>query len=267
MNALPPDDKTVLCPQWSRRLGGRRFWFLVALFALAVVGSACSFTSGSVDNGQAAVTRPATTNESEASPSTPSAEPSPNPVPTQVPPPPATATPVPPANPIALADTELPPAPIGFEALAVSDDGPQPIGIAIEDIGVSDAGIIPVGVNDDLTFEVPPADQVGWYEFGPAPGESGSAVLAAHIAYDGSDGVFRYLADAEIGAIVSVQFDDGSSRRFRIETVTDYFKEELPDSLFARDGREQLALITCGGTFNYQLDSYESNTVVVAVPI
>ncbi len=166
-----------------------------------------------------------------------------------------------------FSDTELPPAPIGFEALTPEPGGRQPVSMVIEDIDVVDATIIPVGVNPDQTFEVPPADQVGWYRFGPTPGEEGSAVLAAHIAFDGVDGVFRHLADVEVGAVVVVGYDDGTSQRYRIDSVTDYFKEELPPELFARDGDSQLALITCGGTFNPQLRSYESNTVAVATPI
>ena len=181
----------------------------------------------------------------------------------------AVPEPTPTPHPIAVADTELPPAPIGFDnLLETAPSGPQPVSIQIEDIGVSDATIIPVGVNaEDLSFEVPPADQVGWYEFGPVPGEAGSAVLAAHIAFDGVDGVFRYLENVEIGAMVSIGFDDGSSQRYRIEEVTEYVKEALPESLWARNGKEQLALITCGGAFNRQLNSYESNTVAIAVPL
>lgn len=180
-----------------------------------------------------------------------------------------TPTAVPTATPHPLADDDyvLPPAPIGFDQLS-SVEGPQPVSIEIENINVRQAEIIAVGVNeDDLSLEVPPAEQVGWYEFGPSPGEPGSSVLAAHIAYNGIDGVFRYLEDVEIGSIVVIGFDDGTTSRYRIEEVIEYTKEELPDSLFSRDGREQLALITCGGAFNYQLDSYESNTVAIAVPI
>ena len=172
-------------------------------------------------------------------------------------------------HPIAVADTELPKAPIGFESLFDrAATGPQPISIEIRAIGVNGAAIVPVGVNkDDLSFEVPPADQVGWYKFGSAPGEAGSAVLAAHIAFNGADGVFRRLANVEVGAIVAIGFSDGTTSQYRIEEVAQYAKEELPESLWARDGKEQLALITCGGAFNYQRDSYESNTVAIAVPI
>ena len=70
-------------------------------------------------------------------------------------------------HPIAVADTELPKAPIGFESLFDrAATGPQPISIEIRAIGVNGAAIVPVGVNkDDLSFEVPPADQVGWRHF------------------------------------------------------------------------------------------------------
>lgn len=178
-------------------------------------------------------------------------------------------TPTPTPHPVAVGSETLPPAPIGLEALvdAGEADGPVPVSMRIADIGVVDAGVISVGVNADQSLEVPPAEQVGWYRFGPTPGDPGSAVLAAHIAYDGIDGVFRHLVDAEVGAIVEVGFDDGSVQRYRITSVTDYDKERLPDSLWSLDGPSQLALITCGGAFNPEIRSYDSNTVAIAVPI
>lgn len=163
-------------------------------------------------------------------------------------------------------DLQLDSAGIGFESL-IEESGPVPVSLAIESLDIDDADVIAVGVNDDETFEVPPADQVGWYEFGPAPGEAGSAVLAAHINFDGVDGVFRHLIDAEVGSIVEIGFDDGTSQRYRIESVTDYVKEALPAELFARSGDASLALITCGGEFHPQLRSYDSNTVAIAVPL
>lgn len=202
----------------------------------------------------------------QSNPATAPTELLPAPAPSATPP----ATPVEDSSevPAASLGTALPPAPIGLDALRqVGPDGPVPISLRIDSINIAPAEVIPVGVNEDLTFEVPPAEQVGWYEFGPRPGEEGSSVLAAHIAYDGVDGVFRFLSDVEIGSIVELGFDDGTTEHYRIEEVTEYVKEELPDSLFARTGSPQLALITCGGSFNPELRSYESNTVVIAVPV
>lgn len=177
------------------------------------------------------------------------------------------AAPVPTATPAPVEfGTPLPRAPTGTDALAADPVGKQPVSIVIDDLDIADAPVVPVGINPDDTLEVPAADEVGWYRFGPRPGIEGSSVLAAHIAYDGVDGVFRSLSEVEVGAEVMVGFDDGSSERFRIVSVTDYFKEELPDSLFAREGDSQLVLITCGGGFNPDLRSYDSNTVAIAIP-
>lgn len=243
---------------------------LVAIVALALVAASCNSAAVEV-SGERIGTDSPTAVASQANPPTAS---SPTPVPaatatsTEVPQPSPTPLPTPTVHPIAAADTDLPPAAVGFDSLFdQAPTGPQPVSIEIENINVSDATVIPVGVNEDLTFEVPPADQVGWYEFGPRPGEQGSAVLAAHIAFNGVDGVFRYLENVEVGSVVRIEFDDNSVQRYRIEEVVEYFKDELPDELFAREGEPQLALITCGGDFNYSTESYESNTVAIAVPI
>lgn len=142
--------------------------------------------------------------------------------------------------------------------------GVQPLTVSIPDLGVDHAAIRPVGLEANGELEVPGADEVGWYQFGAGvDGGRGSTVLAAHIAFDGVDGVFRNLADSEVGEIVTV---DGLD--YRIETVTQYDKWELPiEELFAEDVDEQLVLITCGGSFNPDIRSFDDNVVVVAIPV
>jgi LPXTG-site transpeptidase (sortase) family protein len=148
------------------------------------------------------------------------------------------------------------------------DDRPVPTSISIDRIGVSEAPVLDVGVRPDGEMEIPGASDVGWYRFNPTPGEAGSAVLAAHIQYNGKPGVFRYLSDVEIGDEVVVHFDDGSQTGFRIVELAQYDKDELPtDRVFAKDGDPVLTLITCGGDFNRSLNSYEDNVVAYAVPI
>lgn len=146
--------------------------------------------------------------------------------------------------------------------------GVPPQTISLPDLGVDGAVILPVGLEPNGELEVPGADEVGWYQFGAGvDGGRGSTVLAAHIAYNGRDGVFRNLADSQVGEIVTVD-RDGAAIDYRIESVTQYNKFELPiDDLFAEDGDEQLVLITCGGSFNPNVNSYDDNVVVVAVPV
>ena len=141
-----------------------------------------------------------------------------------------------------------------------------PTALRIPSLGI-DAEIVPVGVEPNGDYEVPPAHQVGWYRYGTTPGEPGSAVLAAHIAYNGSDGVFRHLDDLAVGAAVLVEFEDGSTIDLSTSAQAQYDKDELPDDLFDRTGDPRVVLITCGGEFNYSRSSYEDNIVAFAHPV
>lgn len=148
------------------------------------------------------------------------------------------------------------------------DAAPAPVALSIPVLGIEGAPIVDVGVAEDGELEIPGADAVGWYRFGPSPGEAGSAVLAAHIAFNRVPGVFRYLADTSVGDRFSVEFDDGSSQTFEIVEEAQYDKQELPfDRVFAKGGVPFVTLITCGGEFNRSLRSYEDNIVAYAVPV
>ena len=146
--------------------------------------------------------------------------------------------------------------------------GPQPVAISFSSIGVDGSPIDGVGVEPNGELEVPGPLRVGWYEFGPRPGEPGSTVLAAHIASDGIDGVFRHLADAEVGEEFELTLDDGTTSRYRIIELAQYDKDDLPlDRVFARSGSSVVTLITCGGAFQPSIRSYEDNVVAYAVPV
>lgn len=147
-------------------------------------------------------------------------------------------------------------------------EGPQPVAISIPSVGVNASPIDGVGVEPNGELEVPSAKRVGWYEYGPSPGQVGSSVLAAHIASDGVDGAFRYLSDANVGDQVEVVFDDDSSQTYEIIEMAQYDKDELPfDRVFAREGEPVITLITCGGTFQPSVGSYEDNIVAYAIPL
>jgi hypothetical protein len=148
-------------------------------------------------------------------------------------------------------------------------DDRVPVGLQIPALEV-EAPIVPVGVESNGDMEVPDSvSDVGWYKHGSAPGQPGSAVLAAHVdlASQGP-GVFFDLRTLEPGDVIYVVFDDGTSDAFRAEARTIYGKTELPvDAIFSRQGSPVLTLITCGGGFNRSLQSYDSNVVVYAVPL
>lgn len=147
--------------------------------------------------------------------------------------------------------------------------GPAPVHLRVADLGV-DAPVTAVGVANDGSGEldVPAdADAVAWYQAGPSPGRSGSAVLAGHVDYNGAEGVFFRLGELGPGAEVTVGYDDGSEARFTVVDRKQYTKADLPTGdVFAADGPPRLTLVTCGGSFDSSARSYRDNIVVQAVP-
>jgi hypothetical protein len=129
--------------------------------------------------------------------------------------------------------------------------------------------VVPVGV--DATGEAmalpPEASVAAWYRFGPSPGDSGSAVIAGHVDFGGRPGAFVDLGRIEPGAIVTIEFADGSSQAFTINARRSYSKPDLPVAeLFRADGPATLVLVTCGGAFDRSARSYRDNVVLYAVP-
>ena len=140
----------------------------------------------------------------------------------------------------------------------------EPVELRIDDLAVTSAPVRAVGVDDAGELAVPGPSDVGWYRFGPAPGEPGVAVLVAHVAYDGVDGVFRRLDDLEPGAEVRVRTAGGVDRAYRVTALERYPKDALPAALWAKDGPSRLALVTCGGAFDRTQRRYDSNVVAWA---
>lgn len=153
------------------------------------------------------------------------------------------------------------------DALPEPDSAPRPVAFSFDAIGVPAAPVVDVGVEPDGDMEIPGAAEVGWYRFGPSPGSEGSAVLAAHIAWNGEDGVFRQLAGAQPGQRFTVGFEDGTTAAYEIVAMAQYPKDELPPELFETSGEPRVVLITCGGSFNRALSSYDDNVVAHAVPV
>lgn len=160
----------------------------------------------------------------------------------------------------------LPPAAdLGELAEARAEADVQPLSLSIERIGLDDVAVQAVGVEPTGEMSIPPPKEVGWYRYGPLPGGAGSAVLAGHIASSGIDGAFRHLDRLAPGDAVEVALSDGQRLRFVVTDTVQVSKTDLPfDQLFARSGPPKLALITCGGEFDYSARSYRDNVVVVA---
>lgn len=144
---------------------------------------------------------------------------------------------------------------------------PTPVAVRVEALDLQ-AEVLSVGVDEENQFDVPEAQTVGWYQYGSAPGDPGSTVLAAHVDYGGRRGAFFNLRQLAVGDTLEVELTDGSVAHYLVVDNTLYDKTSLPaDELFRKDGAEVLRLITCGGEFDPVKRSYVGNQVVTAEPI
>ena len=151
---------------------------------------------------------------------------------------------------------------------AAQSSSAAPTRIRIPAVGV-DAAIEPVGVDRRGLLVIPSeVRRVGWYRFGPAPGDpTGAAVIAGHVdtARQGAGALFR-LRYVDVGERITVSAA-GRDLEYRVVGKQTIVKQRLPvKQLFARDGAPRLVLITCGGPFVPELSSYRDNLVVVAIP-
>lgn len=153
------------------------------------------------------------------------------------------------------------PTPTTAEPLAES----EPVEIEVDALDVRQE-IIPLGLTDDGVMEVPQGpDPVGWYDRSPTPGEMGPSVLAGHVTWNGTDGVFRHLEDLAEGDVVTVTRDDGSAARFGVTRVERYAKDTFPTAqVYGNTPGPELRLITCAGDYDPDSGDYSDNVVAYA---
>jgi hypothetical protein len=167
------------------------------------------------------------------------------------------------APPAAVAPTGSP-APAATPAPLVLAES-RPVRVQIPAIGV-DSELMDLGVQDDGTLEVPPTGfPAGWFTGAPTPGELGPAVLAGHVDWAGSAGVFSRLHDLVAGDEVTVLRADGSAAVFRVQTIEQFAKDAFPTAAVYGDlDHAGLRVITCGGDFDESAHSYVDDVVVFA---
>jgi hypothetical protein len=141
----------------------------------------------------------------------------------------------------------------------------RPVRVQIPAIGV-DSPLMDLGLQDDGTMQVPAEGfPAGWFTGAPTPGELGPAVLAGHVDWGGSPGVFYGLRNVVAGNEITVSRADGSTALFRVSEVGQYSKDTFPTGAVYGDlDHAGLRVITCGGAFDHAAHSYEDNTVVFA---
>jgi len=135
--------------------------------------------------------------------------------------------------------------------------------LAIPALGV-DTRVGTLGLQPDGQIMVPSnARYVGWFRFGPTPGQVGSSTILGHVDSFRGPGVFFNLKNLKPGDTLSVQLASHAVAHFVVLRVVEYSKSAFPDQLvYGPHGTRDLNLITCGGVFDRATGHYESNIVV-----
>lgn len=139
-----------------------------------------------------------------------------------------------------------------------------PSRLEIAGIGV-DTVVAPVGLasNGDMDIKENP-EEVAWYQYGPRPGQVGSAVIAGHYGWKaGRASVFTQLHTVKAGDIVTVHDDSGIELSFVVREIRSYDPEADATEVFrSNDGKAHLNLITCEGAWNDEQQTYATRLVV-----
>lgn len=143
--------------------------------------------------------------------------------------------------------------------------GIAPVRVRIPSIEV-DASMVDLGLADDGTLEVPSDfDAVGWYTGRSAPGDPGTSVVVGHVDDWDGPAVFFRLRHLEPGDVLEVERDDGTVAEFRVTEVEAVEKDEFPTNrVYDTTAEPTLRLLTCGGEFDHDTESYEGNLIVFA---
>jgi hypothetical protein len=154
-------------------------------------------------------------------------------------------------------------------AVQLADDAsaavPAPVRVRVPRIGV-DSALVPLALDASGAL-VPPEDTAtsGWFAQGTRPGAVGPAVIAGHVDSYRGPGVFVRLRQLAPGDVVLVDRADGTTLTFVVTRVDSYPKEAFPtERVYGPTPGPELRLITCGGTFDHSVRSYEENVVVSA---
>jgi sortase (surface protein transpeptidase) len=129
--------------------------------------------------------------------------------------------------------------------------------------------IVAMKVDSDGAMALPAKPtEIGWYAYGPRPGERrGSAVLGGHIdSRQYGVGQLAALRRLHKGDEIVVRTTT-TRQTFRVASVRLMSKQAMPlRTLFDRDGDQRLRIITCGGPYVRSQGGYQDNLVVTAVP-
>lgn len=129
-----------------------------------------------------------------------------------------------------------------------------------------DAQIKDVGITKKGNIAAPKSfTDVGWYKYGPLPGEPGTAVIDGHVNNGlGSPAVFSNLKNIKLGDTVYVQTKSDKLLSFTISKIDVYDYNASTENMFIESDDSRLLLITCTGNWIPRIKTHDKRLVVTA---
>ena len=140
----------------------------------------------------------------------------------------------------------------------------QPQEIIIPSINV-DNYIQKVGIDQNNQMAVPNSIYLaGWYVNSVKPGEPGLSIIDGHVLGRYNDAIFKDLIDLKPGNTFSIIYGDNSEKLFVVKEVKLLPVNDTAVYLNTKDPNieNQLNLITCGGNFDSNSQTYDKRVVV-----
>ncbi|WP_251135971.1 class F sortase [Exiguobacterium sp. s138] len=124
----------------------------------------------------------------------------------------------------------------------------------IEQVGLDKKGAMGTPKNEQ---------QVGWYKFGPRPGDVGNAVIDGHTDTKTGPAVFYQLHELKKGDTIKIKDESGRNLVFRVKKLVEYGHLDAPlEKIFGASDQRNLNLITCIGTYDENEGTYDNRLVV-----
>ncbi len=142
----------------------------------------------------------------------------------------------------------------------------KPLQIRIPKINVVADFEAPLGLNKDGEVAVPDAyDTVGYYKYGPTPGELGPAVILGHVDSIHGPAIFYSLGQLDVGDEIDIDREDGTTATFIVTNLERHPQSGFPtEEVYGNINYAGLRLITCSGIFNKGAQRYSHNLIVFA---
>ena len=108
------------------------------------------------------------------------------------------------------------------------------------------------GADERGTMQIVPSlEVISWFRLSSIPGNRGNAILGGHNTWSGVRSRIFSLDELEIGDEMIIDYADGTSVTFRLESVFVYLLRTAPaDLIMDVRGDARVTLITCKWPFN-----------------